>query len=566
MPLVERIPGQQLMTKWRSSAIGTPYVSAISNIKHVQTELHAYLVRIGGLILLIVLVVTIGTMLVLYRQLLHPLLRLRTSALAAGAAPREADQHQLSHTRNDELGNLIDAHNALLTHVSASMVREADAAREREHFISRHDVLTGLPNRVALVEYLRRIHDNVARNGQISFFLIAFQDATMTDRDLPQRARDALLTHTAPRDFVAQLGPLQFAVIKNHGRYDCAQFAESILEWDSQHSDDASIPRFDTHIGIVEAPVAAIDVDLLIQHAEFALNRARTSASLRYQFFDAEAASDALARHTLARDLKRALMHNELVVWYQPKINLQSADTLSGAEALVRWQHPIRGIVNPAEFIPVAEATGQIQEVDRTVLRLVCKQIAQWRTQYGDSPKVAVNLSASHFASPTLADELVAMVGDTGIFTTDLEIEITETTAMRNSDASAATLKKLRALGFRTAIDDFGTGYSSLAYLQRFEVDTLKIDRSFVDAIGHAAHGGEICTTILRLGHALGTRVVAEGVETADQTSFLRDLQCDEAQGYWFSKPLMADAFEEKWLGAARNSSAAPLKLTHKRN
>lgn len=540
----------QLLTQWRSGGAGTPTVTALSDIKHVRQELYAYLLRIGGLILLIVLVVTVGTMLVLYRQFLRPLLQLRTSAVAAGATPSAASQHRVVHQRRDELGDLIDAHNAMLAHVSESMAREATAAREREHFVSRHDAITGLPNRVALMDYLEQVEQSADRGGQIGFFLIQFHDAALSNRELPQRARDLLLNKAAARDFIAQLGPLHFAVVKNRGRYDSAQFAESIVHADQDSRAAGAEAEFDVHIGIVEAPIASLARDLLLHQAEFALEGARAGNTLRYHFFDVTAAAQAQARHTLTRDLKRALAEGELTVWYQPKVNLGGGDALSGAEALVRWNHPVRGMVSPAEFIPIAEANGLIQDIDRTVLRAVCRQISRWRIDTGRSPRIAVNLSASHFASPTLADELQEMVFAANIFATDIEIEITETAAMQSSDATAATLKQLRALGFQTAIDDFGTGYSSLSYLQRFAVDTLKIDRSFVETIGQAEQGGAICSAVLKLGHALGSRVVAEGIETEGQATFLRELGCDYAQGYWFGKPLPADAFTEKWLPA----------------
>ena len=556
MPHARVQADERLHTQWRSGSAGEPTVSALSNISHIRGDLYAYLLRVAGLIFLIVLVVTVGTMWVLYGQLLRPFLAIRGSAEAAGAAPRVAEKFRLSHQREDELGDLITAHNALLSQVSTSMARESSLALEREHFVSRHDALTGLPNRVALLEYLARTEESAYRGGQIGLFLMQFQDDSLAEHTLPTRIRDALVQIAGPRDFVAQLGPLMFALIKNRGRYDSARVAESILHWAPSTQGKGVAEPFDVRIGIVESPIEILDGHVFLSHAEFALRRALTNSVGGYQFFDASAASDAHARQALTRELARALAEDELTVWYQPKIGLQQGDGLAGAEALVRWAHPTRGMVSPGEFIPLAEASGQIEAVDRWVLRAVCSQIALWRSQYGTSPKIAVNLSASHFASPTLCEELRAMVAAAKIFPTDLEIEITETAAMVNSDATIETLKQLRQAGFQTAIDDFGTGYSSLAYLQRFAVDTLKIDRSFVEAIGANTQGETICSAVLKLGHALGTRVVAEGIETAAQGTFLRDLGCDEAQGYWFGKPIPAADFSAKWL--AKNKIEAP--------
>jgi EAL domain-containing protein (putative c-di-GMP-specific phosphodiesterase class I) len=559
----EKISSTLMLTQWRSDARGTPTIAVISDISKIRTDLFAYLLRIGGLILLIVMVVTLGTMLLLYQLLLRPILRLRSSALSAGDSPRHAATFRLQHQRRDELGDLIDAFNAMLTHVSDSIERDAEQALVRERHALRHDLRTGLPNRLALLERLQQ-HDVNSVGTHISsthlaLLLIRYHDASLARANAPMLAQGGLQSVATEGDFIAQLDPLLFAVVRfkpKHGKQiagNSASLAQAIIQLEKIKANLMnSHALVDVRVGIVESFVGAMDGETLLNQAEFALNRAIADPNMHYQFFDPDEADAAWQRQRLMQDLVYGLKHNELEVWYQPKVALQDGDQLAGAEALVRWKHPRLGLLSPAIFIPLAESTGQIEALDWFVLRTVANQIAGWHQRFGQAPRVAVNLAALHFASAQLVDELEALIAEVGIDKKYLEIEITETSAMNNSAAATRTLNQLRKSGIHTAIDDFGTGYSSLAYLHQFAVDTLKIDRSFVNAIGrhsqNETQSETICVTILHLGHAMGKDIVAEGVETAAQAEFLRSRGCEYAQGFLYGPAVNASLFAATWL------------------
>ena len=573
-----------LSISWLSPARSDLMVTAFVDARHLDQELLHYLLRIGGLILVIVFVVTAGTMIVLYRLLLKPMLQLRESAVAAGEAPKDAVKSMLpvlARRNQDELDDLIEAHNRLLSRVSESMQREAEQAFAREYFLARHDAITGLPNRVALMEFL----ENTARHdlpSQTSMALFLIQLTVPNER-----SEDCLLAAHLPVKidqqwqwldvkyaFIAQLGPRLMAAVHRFDTVASPRFNTSPASINAQSSRDsasiaehivragaATAPLCEIRIGIVESELTATHAAMLLSHAEFALNRVRADPVTHYQFFDQASADEASERQRITRELARAISENELVVWFQPKVSLQSTThattqltaQLTGMEALVRWRHPTRGILSPAEFVPLAEATGQIEALDRTVFAAACAQIRVWREQGLALPRVAINLAARTFESPHLANDLHRAIEAARISPRDIEIEITETAAMKNVAQTAATLSAIRALGMHVAIDDFGTGYSSLSYLRSFQIDTLKIDRSFVHDIGRNPNVEAICGVIAQLGRAIGAQVVAEGVETDAEAAYLRGQGCDDAQGYLFGRPLPANEFAVRWLVASGN-------------
>jgi EAL domain-containing protein (putative c-di-GMP-specific phosphodiesterase class I) len=247
----------------------------------------------------------------------------------------------------------------------------------------------------------------------------------------------------------------------------------------------------------------------------------------------------------LEGDLRRALKRQEFLVYYQPIISL-ATNCLHGFEALVRWQHPEQGLISPDEFIPLAEETGLITPLDRWVLRAACQQLSIWQQQFpAIHPwSISVNLSGKQFSEPSLIDEIDLIMDETGVQGQFLRLEVTESVLIENAEGAVAMLEKLRARNIQVCIDDFGTGYSSLSYLHRLPIDALKIDRSFVSCINSEDKNGEIVNTILTLAHALAIKAIAEGVETPYQLSQLRNLGCDEAQGYFFSPPVNCERAE----------------------
>jgi len=294
-------------------------------------------------------------------------------------------------------------------------------------------------------------------------------------------------------------------------------------------------------IGIAFSNGTDSPVDL-IRHADIAMYRAKARGRARYEIFDPSMDLAARERLGLETGLRRALARGELRVYYQPEVEIESG-RLVGMEALVRWEHPERGMIHPMEFIPVAEETGLIVPIGRWVLREACRQATEWQAKYRPDVAlmVSVNLSGKHLQQALLIDEVRDVLKTTGIDPSHLVIEITETVAMAGAETTIEILTKLKSLGVLLAIDDFGTGFSSLSYLKRFPLDLLKIDKSFVDGVALGGHDTKIVEAIIALGHALGLRVIAEGVETPDQLLELRALGSELGQGFYFGRPMSGD-------------------------
>jgi EAL domain-containing protein (putative c-di-GMP-specific phosphodiesterase class I) len=298
-------------------------------------------------------------------------------------------------------------------------------------------------------------------------------------------------------------------------------------------------------VGIARPTAEMNEPDDLLRWADIAMYRAKSNGKNRYDIFDPEMHASALRRMELQHELARAIDHDELMLHYQPEISLATGGIV-GFEALVRWEHPVHGLIPPCEFIPLAEETGLIVPLGVWVLNHACRQMQAWRAQ---SPLMAgltlsVNLSAKQFQTFGLVDEVWKVLAATGLPSDSLILEITESAMMNDLDVTGRLLQALTSLGVRLAIDDFGMGYSSLAQVQRFPLDVLKIDRQFVDDLGVELEGTVIVSGIISLAHALGISVVAEGVETVAQVEQLRALGCDIAQGFHFSKPMPPDQVE----------------------
>jgi EAL domain-containing protein (putative c-di-GMP-specific phosphodiesterase class I) len=306
-------------------------------------------------------------------------------------------------------------------------------------------------------------------------------------------------------------------------------------------------------VGIAMLPAAAAcPSPELLQMAQLAMSGARADGPGRLRFHTAEMARGIRERVELEAQLRHALACGQLTLQYQPRISLgELADSAGGVgvrmvgiEALVRWRHPTLGLVPPARFIPLAEETGLIEELDLWVLREACNRAARWRADGLDPGRVSVNLSARQFQQAGLAQRVRTALEDSGLHPAWLELEITESTVMRDTEEAAEVLRSLKALGVALSIDDFGTGYSSLSYLKRFPIDVLKIDRSFVKDVVEDPNGAAITRAIIGLAHGLNLEAVAEGVETVEQLAFLRDNGCDEIQGFYFSPPVWPEQLE----------------------
>lgn len=536
-----------LLIAWRSSGMPGARVAVRSDATRIAPRLRAYQLRIAGLVLIIVLVVTAGTMVVVDAAVLRPVLRLRESSLRSGVDPAIADRFRVPTRRRDEMGELIEAHNALLARVSASA-----------RYLASHDPLTGLANRGALAAHL----DRECGAGGATLLLVNLIGFRAINAGYGTQAGDRLVRELAERlrglsgreDFVAHLGAdrLAFACRGVLPPADASTLAEQFVRALARPFDlggGASVSP-SVRVGIAQSGPQACDGQALLAQADLALARTYRADDVKFQFFSPALAAEARTRQALSRDLERALQRGELSFALQPKFRLAAARPLqlAGAEVLLRWHHAERGAVGPAEFIPIAEASGLIALIGDQLLDSVCALAADWRARLGCRLRFAVNLSAQQFAQPDLLERSTASIARAGIAPEAIEFEITETAAMRDVQRTARTLAAMRKLGLRVSIDDFGTGYSSLNYLRRFAVDAIKIDKSFVDDIGRDRNAEAICDAILRLGQSLGTRVIAEGVENEAQAAFLLRRRCDEVQGFLFGRALPAAEFERLYL------------------
>jgi EAL domain-containing protein (putative c-di-GMP-specific phosphodiesterase class I) len=308
------------------------------------------------------------------------------------------------------------------------------------------------------------------------------------------------------------------------------------------HSIDQHDLHVDTSIGVSVYPDDGLDAETLIKNADTAMYQAKENGRQSYQFFKPAMNVRAVERQSIEESLRRALERQEFTLHYQPKINLRTGE-ITGAEALIRWTHPIRGPVPPGQFIPVAEDCGLIVPIGNWVLREACKQARAWLDASLPLASMAVNISAMEFRDENFLEGVFAILRETGLDPGSLELELTESVLMKRAESTASILQSLRAKGVQLAVDDFGTGYSSLSYLRKFPINALKIDQSFVRQITTVPDETTIVTAIISMGRSLKLRVVAEGVETREELAFLQAHQCDEAQGYYFSRPVIPQQF-----------------------
>ena len=567
VPLDRSRDGRRYEVAWRMPVDGIDVVMAARlDSSHLAADLRAYVWRIAGLVAVIVLVVTAGTMLVLHFSLLAPIMRLRASMLRAGAEPERAGDFAVLTRRTDELGEVIGAHNSMLGRVAESIRRDRANAEERARYISHHDPFTGMPNRRAFGEHVKcQADDSGAGSCAVTAYVVNIVRLRQVNAGLDHRVGDQLVKDVGvrlqraagPGEFVAHLGAGRFAiaVFGLQSAEAGAEFAERLLrDGEGAYVVAGHALTVALRIGITHAPNAGTHAEELLSQAELALEKIVPDGAGRYAFFSTEMSREAQARQSIASDLDAAIARGELTVAYQPKmvISGDAPPALAGAEALVRWTHARRGPVRPDVFVPIAEATGLILPLGEFVLRAVCRQASEWRARLGWSPRLAVNVSAHQFAEPGLVGLVERICLETGTPASSIELEVTESAAMRDVERTARTLHALRELGVRVSIDDFGTGYSSLSYLRRLPIDAIKIDKSFVDDIGKDPNADAICAAIVDMARALGRRVIAEGVETQEQLAFLRARGCDEIQGYLFGRPETAMQFESLHLSALR--------------
>jgi diguanylate cyclase (GGDEF)-like protein/PAS domain S-box-containing protein len=426
------------------------------------------------------------------------------------------------------------------------------------------DALTGLPNRLLFIDRLVRLIEHTKRHKDY-LFAVLFLDLDgfkMINDSLGHGVGDQLLVGVANRlekclrvsDTVtrienfytlARLGGDEFTILLDQVKdsSDATLVADRIMKAIAAPFSIEGKKLFTSvSIGIALSNIGYDKPEDLLRDADTAMYRAKTLGKGRYEVFDLEMRASVIARLQLETDLRSALEREEFRNFYQPIVSLDSGQ-ITGFEALLRWQHPTRGLVQPIDFISVAEETGLIREIGWWNLQKACRQISAWNACRNAGPPLtmSVNLSVKQFLQPNLAADIGKLLIEVKLPPDVLKLEITESTVMADPSAAVETLLQIKSLGVQLSIDDFGTGYSSLSYLHRFPLDTLKIDSSFTKAMGQVGDSMEIVRTILPMANSLRLNVIAEGVETAEQLAILRELRCEYGQGYYFSKPMTAD-------------------------
>jgi diguanylate cyclase (GGDEF)-like protein len=457
------------------------------------------------------------------------------------------------------------------THLDVTEQRRSEA---KITYMAQHDALTDLPNRILLGERLEHALTITRRGGpRLAVLMLDLDRFKEVNDTLGHPAGDALLQAVAARlrgcvrenALIARLGGDEFAVIEyvTNPAAEASALAERIRMALCEPFDlgDHQVST-GTSIGIAIVPDDGNDCEKILKSADLALYSAKNGGRGTFRFFEPELDQRMHARRNLERDMRSALVNDEFEVHYQPFVDIRSGE-ICGWEALLRWHHPERGLVMPAEFIPLAEETGLIVPIGEWVLRTACAEAAKWPADL----KIAVNLSPAQFRSKKLVPVVLDALAASGIAAQRLELEVTETVIMHDSEAVFAALAQLHKLGVRIALDDFGTGYSSLSFLQRFSFDKIKIDRSFVNELSGAnAESRQFARAVVRFAVSLGKTTTAEGVETNEQLDILRTEACVEMQGYHFSRPIPGPEIAQMLLGQIRKAANPPRGRAHRRS
>lgn len=441
---------------------------------------------------------------------------------------------------------------------------EYEALESRLRYLSDYDVLTGLPNRGYFLNRLALAIAHVKRRRQhLAICVVNLRQFRAINDALGHHEGDRLLKEMAQRiqkelpldDLVTRLDGAEFALLlfETAGERDIVEVVDSIInEIEKPWSYKDTEFQITARVGIAVFPQDGEDGETLLKNATVVVQRETEDSQAHYQFYAADINDQIREKFLWVQRLRLAVQRQEFVLHYQPQVDVLSRRMI-GVEALVRWQHPELGLISPLGFIPLAEETGLILPIGEWVLRTACQQNKVWQEAGYPPIRVAVNLSALQFRQPDLAQKISQVLHETGLEARWLELETTESVAMQDVHFTLPILEELRAMGVGLSLDDFGTGYSSLSYLKRFPIRTVKVDKSFVKEIPNSPEDSAIVSMIIALAKCLKLRVIAEGVETVAQLSFLEELECEEAQGYLLSRPVPADAITEMFLKPMRD-------------
>ncbi|MBI3391926.1 MAG: EAL domain-containing protein [Nitrospirae bacterium] len=443
--------------------------------------------------------------------------------------------------------------------VLAVFLRDVTARKQAEArltYLAYYDALTGLPNRMLFADRLKQaMLEGIRREHPVAVLLMDVDRFRTFNDTLGHEAGDQLLRAASQRlrlstresDTLARLGGDEFGIVLT-GLRDESDIGRAVQRILDSFAEPLSVEEQTLYvtmsIGVSVHPGDSLSAEGLIRNADAALSRARELGGNAFQFFRPEMYTRTAKNLALENDLRRSLPRGDFILHYQPQFDLKTGD-LIGAEALVRWMHPQRGLVPPGDFIPLAEETGLIVPLGEVVLRQALSQAKAWHDGGLPPLPIAVNFSVRQFRHAAMVETVHRALEETGADPRWLDIELTESSIMKNPEAVIASLGELKRLGILVSVDDFGTGYSSLAHLKRFPIDVIKVDQSFVRNVTTDPNDAAIAAAIVTMAQTLGMRVIAEGVETEGQAGFLRSKGCDGAQGYLFSRPLPAEAFRE---------------------
>lgn len=525
--------------------------------------------RRSQMVMLVVLQVllSVGVLLpMLVYRVLHPIERLKAQATSLVTHTHGGDSPVFVWQRDDELG-LLGRHLSSVQMQLRELFSQLGAKNAQLEQMALYDQLTGLPNRSLFTDLVQREVVAARRNGQrFGVFFIDLDRFKAVNDSMGHAAGDALLVEVASRlrealreiDVVCRQSGDEFLVLAR----DIAQWevlgemADRVLSAiDQPFLLPMGEARVSASIGIALFPEDAQNFETLVKHADIAMYQAKALGRARYSFFHAELNARLHDAVELEKELAHAIITGQLVMHYQPQVDARTGDLL-GVEALVRWQHPVRGLLLPGHFIGVAEESGLIADMGAWTLNAACHQKAMWKAAGLQTGCMSVNVSALEFRDHRLIQNLQTALADHGLAPGDLEIEVTESVLMVDTETSQRMMERIRELGVGISIDDFGTGYSSLSYLKRLRPNQLKIDRSFVNDSCNDNDSRAIVQGVIGLAKALGLTVVAEGVETSEQLAFLRESGCHIAQGYLLSRPLTVEGLEA-WIAQA--PARAPL-------
>ncbi|OLC67207.1 MAG: hypothetical protein AUH79_04645 [Betaproteobacteria bacterium 13_1_40CM_4_64_4] len=538
------------------------------------TRIRANLIGALSVVAALVIIAVVVT-LFLTRRMIAPIRQLMRAARAVGAGKLDV---YVPAKSSDELGLLTHTFNHMTQRLAESQAevatyqrtledkvtqrtKELEIATAQAYKLAQHDILTGLPNRALLNQRLKQIVAQAARNDhQVACLFLDFDHFKRINDTLGHDAGDQLLQAVAQRltsavresDTVARLGGDEFVLIlpgldPAHAAFEVMTVLTRVREsFLAPFRIVDQTPTLTCSIGVSVYPVDATDPNGLIKQADTAMYAAKEAGRNAYRFYTADMNARVQARLQLETDMRRGLMDDEFFLVYQPQIDMDSGRAL-GVEALLRWRDPERGVISPAEFIPIAEESGMIQALGARVLRDACRQLMAWHRQ-GMMLRLSVNLSVQQLQHDSWLSVVEEALKASGLPSRYLDLEITESVIITHSERAVATLEKLKQMGVSITVDDFGTGYSSLSYLTRLPIQGVKIDQRFVHGLEQNRSDEATTQAIIALSHSIGLRVIAEGVETVAQYEFLKTHGCEEAQGYLISRPLEEPELRSWWM------------------